>query len=218
VVVTDVGDDSPHLPTNPITPSATSMVGVTHGAFTGYFEHIIYNEVKNMGLLSKILLLGDARFQGRECSKEPDACFRPKLIRPYKNDWPTLVVECGVSQLLKELRKKAAWWLDNSNQEVTIVILIKVYSRKIRIEEWQWGPITPRVTRNTPDPPDVGPKRTQWLNVNHGAQIVATGPLTIDFRKLFLRDPEDAEADILIGEEALQALASHIWSGIHERD
>jgi len=193
------------------------MVGVTHGAFTSHFEDIINKKVENMGLSSEILLLRDSRFEGRECGKEPDASFEPKLIRPNKNDWPTLTVECGVSQSLKKLRRDTGWWLDNSNQEVKIVILIKVYgSRKIRIEEWQWGPITHRVTRNTPNPPDVGPKMTQWLNIKRNPQILATGPLTIDFRKFFLRDPENAEADIAIGEEALQVLARHIWSGTLE--
>jgi len=49
---------------------------------------------------------------------KPNAAFKPRLICPHKNDWPTLTEECGISQSLKKLRRNAAWWLDNSDQEV----------------------------------------------------------------------------------------------------
>src|SRR5271170_4913428 len=43
-----------------------------------------------------------------------DSSFRPSSHRPNNTDWPTIVIESGVSETLRHLRFDADWWLRKS--------------------------------------------------------------------------------------------------------
>jgi hypothetical protein len=60
--------------------------------------------------LAEVLL---ATYLGRTVSKEGDSCYCPLGTRPNADDWPTLVIEAGVSESLTKLREDAKWWLTN---------------------------------------------------------------------------------------------------------
>ncbi|KAG0643077.1 hypothetical protein HOY80DRAFT_529612 [Tuber brumale] len=81
-----------------------------------------------MGLDDKLLDMRGTRYQGLECCKEADSAFKPISFRPGGVGWPTLVVECGVSESLDGLRWDAKWWLKNSGWSVYIVLLFSISS------------------------------------------------------------------------------------------
>jgi len=61
--------------------------------------------------------VGAGRFHGQNSSKG-DSAFKPYSLRPNDTDWPTIVIESGVSD--------ADWWLRKSESQVKIVIIISV--------------------------------------------------------------------------------------------
>ena len=78
------------------------------------------------GVLRQLSLQGSTTYDDISSSKEGDSSYRPKSARPNKDDWPTLVVEAGYSQSLRDLRLKANRWLSNSANSVKIVVIISI--------------------------------------------------------------------------------------------
>jgi hypothetical protein len=77
------------------------------------------------------------RFRGATCSKEADGSFMPRFRNPHNNDWPTVVIEAGLSESIRRLRTDARWWFANSRAGVQIVILVKIErpTRRLVIEK-----------------------------------------------------------------------------------
>jgi hypothetical protein len=84
---------------------------------------------------------GGTRYKGRSSSKEADTAFKPATRRPNETDWPTIVLEAG---FFDQLRNDAGWWLSNSRGHVQIVLIfsIKRGIRTIQIEKWETRPVT----------------------------------------------------------------------------
>jgi hypothetical protein len=166
--------------------------------------------------------LGSTRYRGRSCSKEPDAAFRTGTIRTRPGDWPTLVIECGWSESLRKLRCDARWWLSNSGGEVKTVLLLSIgrRARTMIIEKWEDGPIsgnrpnTRSVTRaaNTPNQPPQTPTAIQVITIDSTSNTVTGAPLTLEFRKIFLRQPVPSqEQDFTFTSQDLSNWASSVW-------
>ncbi|KAG0136042.1 hypothetical protein HOY82DRAFT_627508 [Tuber indicum] len=70
---------------------------------------------------------------------EADTGFKPLSTRPGKGNWPTLVIECGVSKTMERLQVDANWWLTNSSGNVNVVLLLAITeaSKNITIEKWE---------------------------------------------------------------------------------
>ncbi|PUU76138.1 hypothetical protein B9Z19DRAFT_1130182 [Tuber borchii] len=66
--------------------------------------------------------------------------------RPEELDWPTIVVESGVSQTLNSLCNAAQRWLSNSGGDSKNVILIDVTKaeRKLHLELWEDAAAQPK--------------------------------------------------------------------------
>ncbi|PUU76821.1 hypothetical protein B9Z19DRAFT_1194447 [Tuber borchii] len=194
------------------------MSQIVHGLAQGQLMDILRVEIATMGLRNALVNVGGVRFEGRQSSKEADCAMKPGLFRRHPTDWPTLVFECGVAESWRRLRADACWWFENSHQEVKIVLVLKVSKadRKIKLEQWEMatGP-NPQVTQGHPDPTKTSLTRTQKITITAplGSGAVATAPFTLNFKKVFLRDPVPAkgEKDIVFSKEDLQALATHVW-------
>lgn len=61
-------------------------------------------------------------------------------MRGLNRDWPTMVFESGLSELLNRLRTDAGWWLIESGDQDKILLLISLkpaLSVVIHIEKWK---------------------------------------------------------------------------------
>jgi hypothetical protein len=136
-------------------------------------------------------------------SKEGDSSYKPHRCRSGEDDWPTIVIEAGLSESLRRLRADAGWWLDKSGGEVKIVILIKIIRarRSLQIEQLCLQPRTPAapVTRANA----LVPTKIQELTIiqnppiptppgNIATYAVTGVPLILEFGKLLLRAPRTA--------------------------
>ncbi|PWW75218.1 hypothetical protein C7212DRAFT_200726 [Tuber magnatum] len=143
--------------------------------------------------------------------KEGDSTFRPVDLRPHKQSWPTLVVECGVSQSLRRLVADSRWWLDNSGAEVKIIILISVSetARSIHFEKWGMGNVpNQQATCESPNTFIGMPTKTHELDI--AGDVVTGGPLGLEFEKTMLRQPRPGEGDIIFDTQELERFATYV--------
>ncbi len=86
------------------------MVGVMHEGVAHQFARMFDMKLVLLGVHASLFATGSARFRrpgGR--SKEPDIGYIP-LSRQVEDDWPSFVIEVGVSESLAMLRRDAAFW------------------------------------------------------------------------------------------------------------
>jgi hypothetical protein len=68
-----------------------------------------------MRLDSELLDIGAARVDDHPFKKEPDESWIPCTLPAGRTDkWPSLVVESGFSETLRQLQRDAEWWLCRS--------------------------------------------------------------------------------------------------------
>jgi len=125
------------------------MAGPKHEEAKGLLGSMIYFQIGLMGLMFHCIRMDETRYQGFINGKEADLVWRPNETRPDDDDWPTLVVEVGVTQSENSLINAANWWLSNSGGEVKNVLLDKVYKAESSVPK---RPVRPVGTYRTPVP------------------------------------------------------------------
>jgi hypothetical protein len=191
----------------------------------------VNRKLEGMGLpIGCLMPLGAGRCSAANFSKEGDSSYKPLWCRSGEDDWPTIVIEAGLSESLHYLRADARRWLTKSGDRVKIVILIKIIRERksLSIEQWCMSPSTrPRPpTRAPPNGNIPYPVLTQIsdLTVNQNPPIpplpgttptytVTGAPLILDFEKLLLRTPVPPEGNVIFTTADLQAWAQYLWSG-----
>ena len=171
--------------------------------------------------------VGASRFRGRRSSKEGDSAYRPHSFRPNETDWPTIVIESGISESLRRLRFDASWWLTESGGDVKIVIIISIQRAKSRlqIEKWEQAPSRRLLPLRTPNSNNLIrqlPTKVQEItivsNTVAGASLRVTGgpftvtgaPLVLEFDKIFLRPAVLPETDLTFNVQDLSAWAARL--------
>jgi hypothetical protein len=183
------------------------MAGVAHEGSFGTFRTALEKRFFLMGLPEdEFWSVGAGRLKGRSVSKEGDMAWKPAPLRPNENDFPTLVIEAGVSESLPKLRADARWWLSNSRGQVNIVLVmvVKEGPREIQIERWE--------SRPSPIPTPI-----QIITID--SNNVTGAPLTLDFHLIFLRpinpNATPAENDIVFTAQDLRNWANIFWRGMN---
>lgn len=90
------------------------MQGRVHEIAVKGFERTIWGKIYAGGQKAEISPTGSTTYQGTASGKEADASLRPRRARPNDSDWPTVVLECGLSEYARRLAVDARWWLHNS--------------------------------------------------------------------------------------------------------
>lgn len=134
--------------------------------------------------------------------------MKPVPEREDESDWPTLVVECGVSENIRELRADSNWWLTNSTGDVKIVMLVSVNleGRTLAIEKRQLVADSTSASTRIDISWDVT-----------GTDFVVSDSLTIEFESILLRPPVLPEEDLVFTRQDLEKLAKAILSGLQRR-
>jgi len=160
-------------------------------------------------------------------SGEGDSAGGPKPGRGGPNDWPTLVIEAGYSETLRQLQTDMRWWFSASNHDAKIVLLAKFdrARRRIIVERWEEDLPSPRPGATTTRGASVlgasglRPKLQQSIKItrspmNPALYNVVDGPLVLPFRLLFLRAPGPGEHDVVISIPQLQEYATDVWTQV----
>jgi hypothetical protein len=169
-----------------------------------------------MGLVDEFSYLGATKFPVRRGSKEGDSAFKPQSMRPREADWPSIVIEAGWPESLTKLREDAHRWLEGSRGEIKIVLLISIgrRARKMIIEKWEHRPVpsnrpvTRTMTTHTPT-------QIQAITIDSNSNTVNVAPLTLEFRKIFLRQAvPPLEHDFTFTRRDLLAFATNFWASV----
>lgn len=206
------------------------MHETTHGGLYGDIEYAI----RQMGLRQHWRPTHASTLSSNRdgSSREGDSGGGPLPERTSADSWPTLVVEVGVSQTLRDLQTTIRWWFYASNHEVKIVLLVKIYrqQQQIVLEKWTEGvSSTPRQgATTTRSAATIAPLRRQEITIDmlpaasaatpgdpiraDPASYVASDALRLEFELLFLRRPNTGEHDVVLTEEMFRVLAAQIWS------
>ena len=95
-------------------------------------------KIARMEQLDNIGWMDATTYRANGSQKEADCSWKPGYFRPLKTDWPTVVIECGVSKSRDRLEVDAHWWLENTDGQVKMVLVISFSKTKREIHFQQW--------------------------------------------------------------------------------
>ena len=200
------------------------MLSMVHQLAASLVERMLWEKTTPMGLGRELADMRGTRYQGLSgTSKEADCAFKPES-RPLGTNWPTLVIECGVSETVERLKVDANWWLTNSSGAVGIVLLFSITEadHTILIEKWEMGDM--EILKSTPEHPlrtAMAPQLTDSITIPQPAD--GERSLSLSFTKVFDRGPvrvedqdgdaddDSLERDIVFTPLDLSQWAAEIW-------
>ncbi|CAK9190315.1 unnamed protein product [Sphagnum troendelagicum] len=189
------------------------IVGVMHEGVGTEFHSMLEAKFRLLHVRSSLSGTGSGRFGRRGGrSKEADIGYKPRS-RPMIDDWPSFVVEIGVSESLAMLRRDAAFWITNSDGRTRIVIVLSINQRDRQILVEQWEEV-PRIRPNwsTANYSRI-PRLIQSLTLNAGVDY-ADPPLEIPAEKLFDGLPQNLSGgEFLFTPDNLNEFNTSIWEG-----
>ncbi len=187
------------------------MVGVMHEGVAREFATMFDLKVALLDVRESLAATGSGRFGHRGGrSKEADVGYKP-ISRDMADEWPSFVIEVGVSQSLAMLRRDAAFWITNSDGRTRIVIVLSVNQRdrQILVERWE------EVPRIRPNRSTVNYSRIPGLmqSITLNADVQYDGPpLQIPAQKLFDVLPANIPAgEFLFTPSNLNVFNRTIW-------
>ncbi|CAG8894134.1 unnamed protein product [Penicillium egyptiacum] len=211
------------------------MPSKAHKRVTRSFSNKLVAKLLNMGIDPDDYTMNSAsRYNGRTCDKEADESLTPLGNPSEDDDWPSLVIETGLSESEAQLRADAHWWFSNSDHQVNIVMLFHIQrspERRVVIKLYHLEPITPRITRGLqadvrrallsvpPPPPSQLDSRTVLRPHLAAKEIVIAptdvqnAPLELDFESVMRRRPapNTRERNITFTAEDLAACCRYVF-------
>ncbi|KAJ5104850.1 hypothetical protein NUU61_002197 [Penicillium alfredii] len=202
-----------------------------HERVTRSFSNKLVAKLLEMGIDPDDYTMNSAtRYHGKSCDKEADESLTPSRNPSEGEDWPSLVIETGLSESEAQLRTDTYWWFSNSSYQVNTVILFRIQrspERKVFVKLYTLGPTTPRVTRglqkdirrtllsdpalSQTDSPTVLRPHLAAKEIVVTSSNVENAPLELEFESIMRRPtaPNTREKDITFTAEDLAACCRH---------
>jgi len=189
------------------------MAGVMHEGVACQFASMFETKLFLLNVRASLTATGSGRFGRRGGrSKEANIGYKPSS-RSMLEDWPSFVVEVGVSESLAMLRSDAAFWITNSDGRTRIVIVLSINSRdrQILVERWEEVPRI-RPNQSTGNYSRI-PELIQSLTLNADVKY-AGPPVEIPAEKLFDGPPQNIPGgEFLYTPDNLNVFNTSIWEG-----
>lgn len=166
------------------------------------------DQFRDMGVYGEVVGCGATRYSSLDgtSSKEGDGGFQLRALGAAS--WPTIVIEVGLSESLPHLRVSACWWLENGNGQVQIVLICSLAHNSpglLHFEKWTRDSIRRRGS-------SIRARVEQTVVVDSLLRRVTGSPLTLEFDKIFLRQPvPPRERNIDLHDQDLVRLAELVW-------
>jgi hypothetical protein len=193
-------------------PAGVLYCGVVHE-----FASMFHEKFFRLGVRASLVATGCGRFGRRGGrSKEADIGYKP-ISRHMVDEWPSFVIEVGVSESLAMLRNDAVFWITKSDGRTRIVIILKVHERQqqILVERWE------EVPRTRPIWSTANYSRIQGLiqSLTLNADVDYDGPpLVIPAEKVFDVVYQNIPGEeFLFTPENLNAFKPNVWTGFRPR-
>ncbi|KAJ5566572.1 hypothetical protein N7535_008210 [Penicillium sp. DV-2018c] len=180
-----------------------------HERVTQSFSNEVVEKLLDMGIRSRDYTMNAAsRYHGAVCDKEADQSLTPSSNPSDDDDWPSLVIETGLSESEAQPRNDAHWWFSNSGYQVNLTLLIYIQrspQRRVVLKLYSFRPTTARITRGLQVEPGRtlldGPASSQAVPPTQlrphlaAREIVVTSsnvenaPLELEFESVVRRQP-----------------------------
>lgn len=212
-----------HLPgrvdyLSPLHTLILKMPSHPHEEAASRFEFLVLERARQMKVVRRILCLAATRIKSDQRDKEADRAWKPRLQRA---EYPTVLLEVGISDTAAKLERDIGWWLDSTGgrAKLGITIDIKPTSGNIYIKSWVPAYCHPRQVGARNVNQHHPPQCTQIIKIKKGAKgqkpVVQGGHLVIPFRDLLLTEPGEGEHDfVFTGETLLYDVADPVWEAI----
>ena len=182
---------------------ARMPVSEPHEQAAQVFEEVFLEAVEKIGMKRSLSKTGSKTCKDTGGGKQADLSYLPRrLPRGRSRRWPSMVLELAFSEKEPKLMSDIRLWFHESKGDVKIVATMRVHRNEpmLTIDTWEANG-------------DGRIHRTQNVTIKKSAnKVKASGPIKIEFGKLFLRKTETAqERDMEIDPEDLKYLAEMIW-------
>ncbi|CAG8928573.1 unnamed protein product [Penicillium salamii] len=195
-----------------------TVPGRPHEIAAGNFSFELNSVANSLNWIRQFEPYRCARVETTSSAKEPDDSWAPIVLPPNRNDeWPTVVLEVGVSESIEKLHADAAWWLITSQGLVNLVITISIkktvpqltFEAIVRSEELD-------ILRNDRHRYQTMIRQSIVVSRPSGdpAQpitCVPNEPLRISSEELLCRPSAPPGADPNIPVDSLKYIASRVW-------
>ncbi|KAE8145011.1 hypothetical protein BDV25DRAFT_145054 [Aspergillus avenaceus] len=164
-----------------------------------------------LGLAGRYQSLGSGLADNGRVKKEPDDQWAPKpeyLPAGRDPDWSTVVLECGWSESLRQLRRDASIWLCKFGAMTVVIVSIHRQRHEVLLEKW-----VPKLGQSTRGGQRFLPVCGQTISIKETKSgLLINGPyLRIDFEEFWLRRPTEGESDYVFPHCALEKMADDVW-------
>ncbi|KAJ5780437.1 hypothetical protein N7457_005597 [Penicillium paradoxum] len=185
----------------------TAMHSVAHGAFGDIFA------TWHRGQQSRLLAMRNTTVEGPTRKKCPDSSWKtPVHVFGRDAKWPTILVEAGWSDSSRKLQQDVLLWLRESEQQVKVVLTIKVTPEgKITVERWKLNERAGEMY--------VEPNQAMRITRNSDAssnQHYISGSMHIQFEDCFLRPKRGSETDFVLSDADMKEIAEAVWHELPE--
>lgn len=178
-----------------------TMPSRPHERLSREIGHLWREKLRRMNCVGELADAGGTTTHLQNCRKEPDGYWGPDAV-----DYPTCVLEVGLSESLRQLDRDAQRWIENSLSHVTQVVTVKIYPHRHEMIFAIWRRTA---TRRAEKDEEI------YVELVEGRPIVRNNRrrLRISFEKLFERPPTPgtAEGDLIFSARELGSLARIVW-------
>ncbi len=193
------------------------LAGVLYCGVVHEFASMFHEKFFRLGVCASLVATGCGGFGRRGGrSKEADIGYKP-ISRHMVDEWPSFVIEVGVSESLAMLRSDAAFWITKSDGRTRIVIVLSINQRRqqFSIERWEEVPRT-RPIRSTANYSRI-PGLMQSLTLNADVDYDGAS-LVIPAKKVFDIVPQNIHGEeFLFTPNILNEFKTTIWTGFRPR-
>ncbi|EPS35031.1 hypothetical protein PDE_09996 [Penicillium oxalicum 114-2] len=210
------------------------MPSSDHERVTHRFMYCLLEKLHDVGIhRDHFYVEGITRFRGKFSEKEPDNAFTPLASLHDNPEWPSLVIETGLSESDAQLRNDAYWWFSNSDYKVNIVLLISIERQpelRVTFKLFNLRSANTRVTRglqaevnralslDATSAQTASPSKPQSRLAAETTIVTATDadntPLKLPFETLMRRppDPNTKEGDLIFTTDDLRYCCHSVFS------
>ena len=182
---------------------ARMPVSEPHEQVAQVFGEVFLEAVEKVGMKRSLSKTGGKTCKDTGGGKQAELSYLPRrLPRGRSRRWPSMVLELAFSEKEPKLMSDICFWFHESKGDVKTVATLRVHRNEpmLTIDIWEANG-------------DGRIHRTQNVTIKKSAnKVKASGPIKIEFEKLFLRKTETPqERDMEIDPEDLKYLAEMIW-------
>ncbi|PWY76014.1 hypothetical protein BO94DRAFT_473823 [Aspergillus sclerotioniger CBS 115572] len=152
--------------------------------------------------------------------KQANSSWKNPNIRS-SHTWPHLVLEVGLAESLPRLRSDVRFWIERSQRQVEIVIIVQIkrQTREVLIEKYVPAqPSSGPVTRSRATSLSFVAQKVSEISISldnpTNTPVVQGGPLILEFEKVLGRAPRHPEHDIILTQEDLMLWSERLFRGI----